>query len=243
MEVELNPTSEKACEIVALETPSEDGLAEPEDEERTVPAAGMVFDSVNSALEFYKGYRKRMGFGVSIRNSTLSPDVTYQRVRLACTREGFPRSKNPRKGSIFASQKAGHDLSPSKGRHFRCNRSISLGVWRTLEINNNAGIRVCHNYLSIVQEYGGYENMGFSERDCRNYLDQQRRLRIVEGDGEAVRRYFEVMKFQSPNFYSIIEVDFERRVTNLFWANGRTRATYEYFNDVVAFDTTYLTNR
>ncbi|GLU09166.1 hypothetical protein SLE2022_260400 [Rubroshorea leprosula] len=270
MEVELNPTSEKACEIVALETPSEDGLAEPEDEERTVPAAGMVFDSVNSALEFYRGYGKRMGFGVSIRNSTLSRDGTYQRVRLACTREGFPRSKNPRKGSIFASQKAGckakmtlvqtldgdgsyvvtlvtlehsHDLSPSKGRHFRCNRSISLGVRRTLEINDNAGIRVCRNYLSIVQEYGGYENMGFSERDCRNYLDQQRRLRIAEGDGEAVCRYFEVMKFQSPNFYSKIAVDSERRVTNLFWADGRTRATYEYFNDVVAFDMTYLTNR
>ncbi|GKV51046.1 hypothetical protein SLEP1_g57722 [Rubroshorea leprosula] len=192
MEVELNPTSEKACEIVALETPSEDGLAEPEDEERIVPAAGMVFDSVNSALEFYKGYGKRMGFGVSTRNSTLSPDGTYKR-------------------------KAG------------CKAKMALV--QTLDGDGS------------YAEYGGYENMGFSERDCRNYLDQQRRLRIIEGDGEAVRRYFEVMKFQSPNFYSRIEVDSERRVTNLFWANGRTRATYEYFNDVVAFDTTYLMNR
>ncbi|GKU95397.1 hypothetical protein SLEP1_g8760 [Rubroshorea leprosula] len=57
MEVELNPTSEKAYEIVVLETPSEDGLAKLEDEERTVSAVGMVFDSViNSSLEFYKGY-------------------------------------------------------------------------------------------------------------------------------------------------------------------------------------------
>ncbi|GLU06102.1 hypothetical protein SLE2022_231620 [Rubroshorea leprosula] len=103
MEVEVNPTSEKACEIVALETLSEDASAEAEDEKRTVPVVGMVFDSVHSALEFYKGHGKRMGFGVSIRNSTLSPDGTYQRVRLACTLEGFPRSKNPRKGSIFAS--------------------------------------------------------------------------------------------------------------------------------------------
>ncbi|GLU06100.1 hypothetical protein SLE2022_231610 [Rubroshorea leprosula] len=84
--------------------------------------------------------------------------------------------------------------------------------------------------------------MGFRERDCRNYLDQQRWLRIAEGDGEAVRRYFEVMKFQNPNFYSKIEVDSEHRVTNLFWADGRTQATYEYFNDVVAFDMTYVMN-
>ncbi|GLT38096.1 hypothetical protein SLA2020_123630 [Shorea laevis] len=136
-----------------------------------------------------------------------------------------------------------HQLSPSKGRHFRCNRGISLRVRRTLEMNDNAGIRVCNNYTSIVQEVGGIENMRFNERDCRNYLDQQRRLRIAEGDGEAVRRYFEVMKSQNPNYFSRIEVDADHRISNWFWADSRTRAAYQYFNDVVAFDTTYLTNK
>lgn len=29
----------------------------------------------------------------------------------------------------------------------------------------------------------------------------------------------------------------------LFWADARSRATYEEFGDVVTFDTTYLTNK
>jgi zinc finger SWIM domain-containing protein 3 len=28
-----------------------------------------------------------------------------------------------------------------------------------------------------------------------------------------------------------------------FWADARSRAAYEFFNDVITFDTTYLTNR
>jgi hypothetical protein len=33
------------------------------------------------------------------------------------------------------------------------------------------------------------------------------------------------------------------RLRNVFWADARSKAAYEYFNDVVTFDTTYLTNR
>ncbi|GKV01838.1 hypothetical protein SLEP1_g14356 [Rubroshorea leprosula] len=239
--------------------------------EMGVPIARMVFESMQTAIEFYKAYGKVKGFGVSIRNSTLTADGTYQHLRLVCTRERYPRSKKRRKeGSIFASQKAGckaflslvrsgqedekymvnmvmlehsHQLSPLKGRHFRCNKGISLGVRKTLEMNDNARIRVCNNHTSIVQEVGGIDNMRFNEQDCRNYFDQQRRLRIAEGDGEAVQRYFEVMKSQSPNYFSKIEVDADHRISSLFWVDSQTLATYQYFNDVVAFDTTYLTNR
>ncbi|GLT47035.1 hypothetical protein SLA2020_207570 [Shorea laevis] len=107
MKVELNPTSEKACEIVALETPSKDGSVEAEDEEWTVPVAGMVFDSVHSALEFYKGYGKRMGFRVSIRNSTLSLDETYQQVRLLVHEKGFLGARTQGKVQFLHHRKQG----------------------------------------------------------------------------------------------------------------------------------------
>ncbi|GLT51356.1 hypothetical protein SLA2020_247730 [Shorea laevis] len=171
-------------------TENTDGRGGEDESDIGVLVAGMVFESVQSAVEFYKVYGKVKGFKVSIRSSAIGPDGTYQHVRLACTREGYPRSKKPRKGSTFASQKVGckakmylaqsgeedgkyivnevmldhsHDLSPSNGKCFRCNRGISLGVRRTLDINDNAGITVCNNYTSIVQEYGGVENMRFTE--------------------------------------------------------------------------------
>ncbi|GKV17256.1 hypothetical protein SLEP1_g27787 [Rubroshorea leprosula] len=85
--------------------------------------------------------------------------------------------------------------------------------------------------------------MRFNERDCQNYLDHQRQLWIAKGDGEAIWRYFKVLKSQSSNYFSRIEVDADRRLNSLFWVDGQTRAAYQYFDDVLPFDTTYLTNR
>ncbi|XP_042944603.1 protein FAR1-RELATED SEQUENCE 5-like [Carya illinoinensis] len=40
-----------------------------------------------------------------------------------------------------------------------------------------------------------------------------------------------------------MDLDDEGRLRNVFWADPRSRAAYKYFDDVVTFDTTYLTNR
>ncbi|KAF5475046.1 hypothetical protein F2P56_006893 [Juglans regia] len=48
---------------------------------------------------------------------------------------------------------------------------------------------------------------------------------------------------QNDGFVYVIDVDEELRLRNVFWADARSRATYEYFGDVITFDTTYLTNR
>ena len=37
-------------------------------------------------------------------------------------------------------------------------------------------------------------------------------------------------------------MDDEGRLRNVFWADARSRASYEFFGDVITFDTTYLTN-
>ncbi|XP_042980005.1 protein FAR-RED IMPAIRED RESPONSE 1-like [Carya illinoinensis] len=51
------------------------------------------------------------------------------------------------------------------------------------------------------------------------------------------------MRLQNDGFTYMIDVDEELRLRNVFWANARSRAAYEYFGDVITFDTTYLTNR
>ncbi|XP_042415054.1 protein FAR1-RELATED SEQUENCE 5-like [Zingiber officinale] len=72
-----------------------------------------------------------------------------------------------------------------------------------------------HNHLLSLVEAGGYENLSFDERKCRNYISEARRLRLGEGDAEALSNYF---------------------------CHARCRAAYDYFCDVMTFDTTYLTN-
>jgi hypothetical protein len=39
-----------------------------------------------------------------------------------------------------------------------------------------------------------------------------------------------------------MEMNDECRLQNVLWADARSRAAYEFFGDIVTFDTTYLTN-
>jgi len=51
------------------------------------------------------------------------------------------------------------------------------------------------------------------------------------------------MRKANDDFYFDIDTDDECRMKNVFWADTRSRASYEVFGDVVTFDTTYLTNK
>ncbi|CAJ2665675.1 unnamed protein product [Trifolium pratense] len=51
------------------------------------------------------------------------------------------------------------------------------------------------------------------------------------------------MQKQNSQFYYLIDIDDDSRLRNVFWADARSRAAYEYFGEVVTFDTTYLTNK
>ena len=61
------------------------------------------------------------------------------------------------------------------------------------------------------------------------------------GDARALRDYFVIMQEKDGRFYYVMDVDDSCRLRNVFWVNARSRATCEYFRDVITFDTTYLT--
>ncbi|XP_042979913.1 protein FAR-RED IMPAIRED RESPONSE 1-like [Carya illinoinensis] len=116
---------------------------------------------------------------------------------------------------------------------------VTIGCAR----GGRTGIRMNKNFQALVTEAGGFENSEFQEKDCRNYIDKAKYLRMGKGGGEALNDYFKRMKKMNDGFVSIMDVDDEFRVRNVFWANARSRAAYEVFGDVITFDTTYLTNR
>ncbi|KAF8403714.1 hypothetical protein HHK36_011818 [Tetracentron sinense] len=89
----------------------------------------------------------------------------------------------------------------------------------------------------------GHENLHFGERDVRNYVGVYKRLKLAEGDAEAMHIYFTRMQQRNSNFFYLMDLDNEGHLRNVFWADARSRAAYGYFGDVVTFDTTYLTNR
>ncbi|XP_035545047.1 protein FAR1-RELATED SEQUENCE 8-like [Juglans regia] len=106
-----------------------------------------------------------------------------------------------------------------------------------------AGIRMNKSFGSLVVGAGGFENLPFLEKDCRNYIDKARHLRLGAGGAGALRDYFCRMQYKNPGFFALMDLDDDGRLKNVFWADPRSRAAYQDFGDVVTFDTTYLTNR
>uniref|UniRef100_A0A2N9GNY8 Uncharacterized protein n=1 Tax=Fagus sylvatica TaxID=28930 RepID=A0A2N9GNY8_FAGSY len=136
-----------------------------------------------------------------------------------------------------------HDLSSSNSRHFAAFRHISTDTRRRLLINDNAGVRVNSSIKSAIVEAGGYENVTYNQKDVRNFLDKERRLKCKEGDRQALHVYFVRMQGKNSNFYHVLDLDDELHVQNVFWVDARSRAAYESFYDVIIFEITYLTNK
>ncbi|XP_022845345.1 protein FAR1-RELATED SEQUENCE 5-like [Olea europaea var. sylvestris] len=233
-----------------------------------VPAVGMEFKDVTEMFDFYKKYAYGVGFPVKKRNSKKGDDGAMRYVTLTCGREGRrigktsgslrpqPTIQMDCKARISASLdiygvwrintvhlKHNHKTSPSKSRLYRCNRELSVHVKRKLEVNDLAGIPLHKSYNFAVVEAGGYEQMSCMEKDCRNYIEQVRQLRLGEGDAAAIQSYFSKMQAQCSGFYFSMDLDDESRLKNIFWADNRCRQAYKEFGDVVTFDTTYLTNK
>ncbi|XP_073219702.1 protein FAR1-RELATED SEQUENCE 6-like [Cicer arietinum] len=120
---------------------------------------------------------------------------------------------------------------------------MNVHVKRTIQINDDAGVGINKTFQSLVKDARGHENVPFCERDVRNYVNKERRAIGKEGDGNALISYFCHMREQNSDFFYDIDLDDDFHVRNVFWADARSRAAYEYFGDVVSFDTTYLTNK
>ncbi|XP_071678107.1 protein FAR1-RELATED SEQUENCE 5 [Lolium perenne] len=232
------------------------------------PELGMTFDTENDVREYYKNYAKAKGFGVTRRSSNRDANGELKYLTICCSRHGKTESNSrnilkPKptaglgckakinivrgpEGNFHISMVIldhNHTLSPHKSRLFRCNKRLDYNVKRRLELNDRAGIRVNKNFNSLVVAADGHENLTFGEKECRNYLDKTRRLKLGSGDAEAVRNYFMKMQSDNPNFFSVMDVDDESRLRNVFWADARSRAVYDSFDDVITFDTTYLVNK
>uniref|UniRef100_A0ACD5WSC7 Uncharacterized protein n=1 Tax=Avena sativa TaxID=4498 RepID=A0ACD5WSC7_AVESA len=227
------------------------------------PEKGMMFDSEDDAIRFYKGYAKKKGFGVIRRTTRHGEDNKLNYFTLACSRQGkAPYSSknsfkpNPstrmqcpckinfsRRGEMFSITSVtldhNHPTSPSTSRFVRCHKKLDLDAKRRLELNDQAGT---HMNGSLVTQAGGCDKLGFGEKECRNYLQETRRLKLGARDAHAVSQYFLHMQSKDPHFFHLMDVAEDGWLRNVFWADARSRAAYESYSDVITFDTTYLTN-
>ncbi|XP_062163039.1 protein FAR-RED IMPAIRED RESPONSE 1-like [Alnus glutinosa] len=236
-----------------------------EDENVEQPKKGMTFNSIEELKSYYRRFGKQRGFGVVQKKATRDKISRKEvRVTLACARQGKPAPKtskpNPttktdckaKLNAKFVETKwcvtsvttdHNHDLSPGQARYFKCNRRLNPSVKRKIIVNDIAEIGLSQSCNSLAVEAGGYENLSFVEKDYRNFINKERYLRLGQGGAKALCDYFTKMQATNNGFYAVMDLDDESRLRNVFWADARSRASYESFGDAITFDTTYLTNR
>ncbi|KAK9276399.1 hypothetical protein L1049_005932 [Liquidambar formosana] len=139
-------------------------------------------------------------------------------------REEYERSHMPR---LHTWTKKKKKEKKGKTRFFRCNKKLDLHVKRKLELNDQAGICPQRNFYSLVVETRGYKNLAFGEKECRNYIEQARRLRLGMGDAQAIHNYFVRMQANNSNFFYLMNLDEDCRLRNLFWADAKNRTAFE----------------
>ncbi|RYR50982.1 hypothetical protein Ahy_A06g026045 [Arachis hypogaea] len=122
-------------------------------------------------------------------------------------------------------------------------RELSMYVRRIIENNEEAGIRPSKIYQSFIAAAGGHRELNFIEKDVRNYITREVRNVSEQEDAKKFRKYLLRMKKKNQNFFFELKLENDQLIELAFWADARSRAAFEYFEDVISFDTTYNTNR
>ena len=128
--------------------------------------------------------------------------------------------------------------SPRKCIFLRSQRSINPAQAVEAELADSSGIAPRASVGLMARRVGGLDNLGFIPEDYNNYLRTRRTAEIKSGDRGGLFEYLQRMQSEDLNFSYAIQVDLDDLITNIFWADGRMKLDYEYFGDVVCFDTT-----
>ncbi|XP_015965822.1 protein FAR1-RELATED SEQUENCE 5-like [Arachis duranensis] len=264
--------SQSISENIENYTSSDEVINQAIGDEEVDPEVGMCFGTLEDARAYYYRYAARTGFVVKIRTTgweTINDQRVVVNQALHCNRDGYrtSRVKAPQRRKTVASTNCkarcylaldkmtgqwrisrvevshSHPLNPKLSGMFSANRQLSMHVKDLIQQNDQAGIRPSKTYQALANAVGGPANLTFTEKDVRNYISRHLRISGDETDPKELLKHFSRMKELNPNFFFEIDVDENHSIRNVFWADARCRAAWEYFGDVVTFDTTYKTNR
>ena len=103
------------------------------------------------------------------------------------------------------------------------------------------GIRISQIMDYMVNSAGGFEYVGFTKKDLYNFVDADRRSKILDSDVEAALGYLSALGDMDHRLYCRYTIDEENYLGNIFWADSTSRMDYSCFGDVLVFDSTYKT--
>ncbi|KAK5794940.1 hypothetical protein PVK06_036194 [Gossypium arboreum] len=231
------------------------------------PCVGMEFESEDAGRTFYDGYARRLGFSTHVGQFTRTkldgPIVTWD---FACSREVLKRKNVESCNAMFRIERKdgkkwvatkfvedhNHSMvNPSKVHYLRSRRHFA-GATKNVPETSDAATDVCAlvdgNHVSCEATRIGNTSCVDPNHLVRNmgsvgYVGLPSQRRTLGKDAQNLLNYFKKMQAENPGFYYAIQLDDDNRMTNVFWADARSRAAYNHFGDAVIFDTMYRPNQ
>ncbi|XP_026405193.1 protein FAR1-RELATED SEQUENCE 5-like isoform X1 [Papaver somniferum] len=231
---------------------------------------GMVFESEERAFDTYNEVARRAGFSVRRDKLVKRANGMMRKRVFVCFKQGirkkdnryqYVRKERPqiRTGCmarmVIKYEKENkwvvtdiicehnHPLpTTSKSYRLRPQRRTADAATNDLEGIDTVGISPADGSKQINgRQAEGHESVGNKLATLGNHIQSKRKI-LEKDEARTLLDYFTRKKMENPAFFYSMIVDKENQVTNLFWADARSIMDYNYFGDVVIFDTTYRTN-
>ncbi|XP_042027286.1 protein FAR1-RELATED SEQUENCE 5-like [Salvia splendens] len=211
------------------------------------PVVGQRFQSLEFAIAFYDVYTRVVGFDTSKQGVRKVDEVTTW-YYVVCNREGHKKSihddqLNARSGFSMKRQR----LSKRCG----CKASISFkyfsdnghpGYMKFILDCSKANIGPTLTFKVLKETLGGFDLVGCTVGDIRN-ASRDIKAYAHGFDVQMVLDDMAKKKEMSESYTYHYEVNENNQLVALFWCDGLMKRNYHMFGDIVAFDTTYNTNR
>ncbi|XP_050219353.1 protein FAR1-RELATED SEQUENCE 7-like isoform X2 [Mercurialis annua] len=203
-----------------------------EEQIKSEPHAGLLFNSADKAYSFYQMYAETVGFRIRIGQLFRSKnDGSITSRRFVCSKEGFQ-----------------HPARLGCGAFMRIKRQES-GTWIVdrLQKEHNHGLALqtgTHkkNYNApkkFIDDVNlGLDPIDIAEINNGDPIERTQENNIGSDWYRLLLDYFQAKQADDTGFFYSVEVD-GGRCMNIFWADGRSRFSCSQFGDAIVLDTSY----
>ncbi|XP_056690110.1 protein FAR1-RELATED SEQUENCE 5-like [Spinacia oleracea] len=225
----------------------------------------------DEAYDLYNEYAFSKGFGIRVgKGRKRQNSEFYTMKRFLCSCEGVKDEKRKRTRSYarldtrtgctafvqFSIGKDGvwtvvnhnmihnHAMVPLNKRHLiRSQRKVSKEALYFMCTLKASGVKVSDTLRVLRKEVGGSPLVGFTASDAYNALSRAKANKLEGHDCHQLIKYFAQRNSSEEGFYYDFELSEEEGLLSFFWRDGRMKRDYDYFGDLLVFDTTYRTNK
>ncbi|RYQ96810.1 hypothetical protein Ahy_B08g092691 [Arachis hypogaea] len=195
-------------------------------DEKFVPKVGMIFKTLEEAGKFYKYYSKLASLSTKTRNTTRDVDkiknqlITNSSAGLNCPARIYVHiMKDVGLWTIFKLVlNHSHPCCPDQAEMLKQHRELSMFVCRTIETHEEVRIRPNKTYQSFVVVAGSHRELGFIEKDVRNYITREVRNISEKDDAKEFGKYLmnltEIGTISSQSMVSEATSGFQRVYTH-----------------------------